>query len=571
MASQQAEGRVGIKERLTKGFIQVALLASAAAVIGCIVIFVMSSRYEHAMQYYGFSQGDIGKAMTVLTESRSCLRAAIGYQDEATIEKMVATYEEKKAAFNTYMADVEASMVTDEGVASYNKIMADVEDYWKLADELIELGATTDSARSLEAQERAIAELAGTYDVVYEDLLELMNVNIEKGDQAKVSLSILKIALILAVIAIIIIAFLTSVKYGNNIANGIVTPLYKLSERLRSFAHGDLMSEFPAADTKNEISDMIEEASGMAANLRILIEDLSYLLNEMAEGNFDLRTRAEEKYVGDFQALLLSIRKMNRQMSATLKEIDNASEQVSVGATNMAEGATALAEGATDQAGAVEELQATFITITEAVEKTAQKVDESYRQAREYAEEADQSRDEVQIMVQAMERINETSQQIVNIASEIEDIASQTNLLSLNASIEAARAGEAGKGFAVVADEIRKLAEQSAQSAVSTRELIEKALYEVTEGNKAADRVSAAIDHIVDGINTIADSSKDLSEIAKEQAEAMEQAEDGVSQISEVVQGNSATAEETSATSEELSAQAVAMNELVGQFRLRND
>lgn len=174
-------------------------------------------------------------------------------------------------------------------------------------------------------------------------------------------------------------------------------------------------------------------------------------------------------------------------------------------------------------------------------------------------------------MVQAMERINETSQQIVNIASEIEDIASQTNLLSLNASIEAARAGEAGKGFAVVADEIRKLAEQSAQSAVSTRELIEKALYEVTEGNKAADRVSAAIDHIVDGINTIADSSKDLSEIAKEQAEAMEQAEDGVSQISEVVQGNSATAEETSATSEELSAQAVAMNELVGQFRLRND
>lgn len=570
MGKQQGEA-IGIKDRLTKGFMQVAVIASVAAVIGCIALFVMSSMYENAMENYGFSQGDIGKAMSTLADTRSALRGAIGYTDQETIDNMVSYYEADKESFYSYMADVKESMVTKEGIESYNKIMEDVEAYWALADELIELGATTDEELSKEAQIRAINELPAVYNPVYSDLQELMDVNIQKGDETKTALMVMKFVLVIAVIVIIVVAYFISVKLGNNIATGIANPLHKLSERLRTFAQGDLTSEFPTNDTKDEISDMIWEASGMAANLRILIEDLSYLLNEMAEGNFDLRTRAEEKYVGDFQTLLLSIRKMNRQMSATLREIETASEQVSAGSTNMADGAQALAEGATDQAGSVEELQATFITITEAVEKTAQKVDESYRQAREYAEEADQSRDEVQIMVKAMERINETSQQIVNIASEIEDIASQTNLLSLNASIEAARAGEAGKGFAVVADEIRKLAEQSAQSAISTRELIEKALYEVSEGNKAADRVSAAIDHIVDGINTIADSSKDLSEIAKEQAEAMEQAEDGVEQISEVVQANSATAQETSATSEELSAQAVSMNELVGQFRLRND
>ena len=174
-------------------------------------------------------------------------------------------------------------------------------------------------------------------------------------------------------------------------------------------------------------------------------------------------------------------------------------------------------------------------------------------------------------MVSAMERINETSQKIENIISEIEDIASQTNLLSLNAAIEAARAGEAGKGFAVVADQIRKLAEQSAQSAVDTRQLIEGSLSEITEGNKAAERAAASIEEVVQGVKMIADASKELSVISGEQAQAMEQAEAGISQISEVVQSNSATAEESSATSQELSAQALSMNELVGRFILKDE
>ncbi len=174
----------------------------------------------------------------------------------------------------------------------------------------------------------------------------------------------------------------------------------------------------------------------------------------------------------------------------------------------------------------------------------------------------------MKVMVEAMARIDDTSQKIGNIISEIEEIASQTNLLSLNASIEAARAGEAGRGFAVVADQIRQLAEQTSKSAVDTRELIEGALQEVSEGNQAAEKVSASLNHVVEGIEQIAQSSKSISTVSRDQADAMEQAEQGVNQISEVIQSNSAAAQESSATSEELSAEATSLDDLVGRYVL---
>ena len=171
-------------------------------------------------------------------------------------------------------------------------------------------------------------------------------------------------------------------------------------------------------------------------------------------------------------------------------------------------------------------------------------------------------------MMAAMERINDASNRIGDIISEIESIAAQTNLLSLNASIEAARAGESGRGFAVVADQIRELADQSAKAAIDTRELIEASINEVAEGNSVADHASTAIQSIVEGIKQIADFSQNLKVMMEEQAEAMRQAEIGVNQISGVVESNAATAEEASATSEQLSAQAMMLDKLVGQFEL---
>ena len=558
-----------IRERLSKSYLQVIFIASISAIVGIIALLVMTRMYNNALNNYGFSQGDIGKAMTAFSGARSEVRAAVGYMDEDIISDAKDTYYTRKDSFQQYLDDIESSMVTQAGKDAYNQIVKDLDGYWDLSDQLIEEGSTTDQEISKKVQRREADELGPAYQVVYNDLKNLMNVNVQKGDQIESVLAVMEIIAVIIMIAVIILSILSGRRYGNQIADGISKPLQQISERLKTFAEGDLDSEFPEHDAKDEVAEMIETARKMADNLNVIISDSGKLLNEMADGNFAVATEHEERYTGKFNDLLVGIRNMNRKIDESLRQVEETAEQVSLGSGNMAEAAQSLAEGATEQAGAVEELQATIADITANVEHTAENLQKSHADARKYADDADHSREQMHAMVEAMQRISESSMKIENIISELEDIASQTNLLSLNASIEAARAGEAGKGFAVVADQIRKLAEQSAASAVSTRELIEGSIHDVEEGNKAVALVSETLDEVIKGINDIADTSKSLSENSQSQVTAMEQAEQGVNQISEVVQSNSAMAQETSATSEELSAQAETLDNLVRQFTLR--
>lgn len=558
-----------IRERVSKSYLQVIFIASISAIVGIIALLVMTRMYNNALNNYGFSQGDIGKAMTAFSGARSEVRAAVGYMDEDIISDVKDTYYTRKDSFQQYLDDIESSMVTQAGKDAYNQIVKDLDGYWDLSDQLIEEGSTTDQEISKKVQRREADELGPAYQVVYNDLKNLMNIYVQKGDQIESVLAVMEIIAVIIMIAVIILSILSGRRYGNQIADGISKPLQQISERLKTFAEGDLDSEFPEHDAKDEVAEMIETARKMADNLNVIISDSGKLLNEMADGNFAVATEHEERYTGKFNDLLVGIRNMNRKIDESLRQVEETAEQVSLGSGNMAEAAQSLAEGATEQAGAVEELQATIADITANVKHTAENLQKSHADARKYADDADHSREQMHAMVEAMQRISESSMKIENIISELEDIASQTNLLSLNASIEAARAGEAGKGFAVVADQIRKLAEQSAASAVSTRELIEGSIHDVEEGNKAVALVSETLDEVIKGINDIADTSKSLSENSQSQATAMEQAEQGVNQISEVVQSNSAMAQETSATSEELSAQAETLDNLVRQFTLR--
>lgn len=559
-----------LEKRISSAILMIAMLVSISGIIGGIAIGVISNRYNDALVNYGFSQGDIGKMLVTFADTRSNMRAVIGYQDSAVIQDCFEEYNKKKEACQGYADSVKKTLTSNAEKEKFADIESKMNDYWTLADKVIEMGKTTDVEKRIQAQKIAKEQVSSLYDTIYVDMAALMDLKVKEGNNLEKNLMILQIILIAVIIIIIVAAVIIAKKLGEQLAANIVRPLNKLGVRLRTFAEGDLTSEFPEINTEDEVSEMVNIAKEMADNIEIIIKDVNRRMELMAKNDYTGVCGVPERYVGDFAAMNESIHEMNMDMNKTLHHIEEAAAQVSIGATNLAEGSQNLAEGSTDQAGAVEELLASFTNIVEGVEHTHDSAKASYKMCIKYADEADKTQQEMLSMTDSMQRLNEMSKKIENIIGDIEEIAEQTNLLALNASIEAARAGEAGRGFAVVASQIGALADESATSAVNTRELIMNSIKEIESGNQIVENTAEKFTKLVDGINLMAENSKELQELAETQAEQIKQAEAGVNQISEVVQSNAAIAEESSATSEELSAESIALNELVQQFKLKD-
>ncbi len=357
-------------------------------------------------------------------------------------------------------------------------------------------------------------------------------------------------------------------KVSGSVVFSLVQPVKELEEAAKRMSQGDFSVRI-TYDSDDELGELAECFRITVSSLKMIIDDLYRIISEFKDGNFDVRSGCREKYVGDYEPLLTQLRDMVVNISNSLGNIQSVADQVASGSTELANSAQVLAEGAANQSSAVEQLLATVTDVTGQVEENSRATDRLHDNAKSVGGEADISRKKMADLMRAMESIKDTSQEINNIIVDIEDIASQTNLLSLNAAIEAARAGEAGRGFAVVAEQIRKLAEDSAQSAVKTKQLIEASLAEISKGNDITEETADSMNKVMDELDNILMGVGEIRTASDKQAVSVKEIEKGVEQISRVVTANSATAEQTSATSEQLSAQAITLNGEVEQFNLR--
>lgn len=374
------------------------------------------------------------------------------------------------------------------------------------------------------------------------------------------------VLLIIPIVGIIAILILGKMML-KALTENILEPLEQLETAAYAISQGNLEIDV-TYESEDELGSLAQSFRRTSSTLKDVIGDINQLLTEFAKGNLDAKSNNIEIYSGDFNEILNKLKEVETGLSQTIYNVKESSDQVSAGADQLAESAQGLAEGATDQAAALEELTASVNEVASHVAENTESTDRVHDQAKEVAIKADHGTAKMKELIESMKHISDTTNDIQTVIEKIESIASQTNLLSLNASIEAARAGEAGRGFAVVAEQIKELAEESASSAEETRVMLTNSLNQVEIGSSVADETSQFMAEMIEQLDAVVMEVAKIRQVSDRQAESVKQISQAIEQVNGVVQENSATSEQVSATSQELSASAEGLDEMISGFKI---
>lgn len=489
--------------------------------------------------------------------------AAVMNSCEEEITKLESQIQDTDAKLEAIMS---ANSKAQKGQDDYEVANAAWEKYRGASDEILQLSR---EGKQQEASKLMTGEVYEDYKSFSKKLTILCGKFQVELDQAKTMANVCTVIIFIVIVAAGLAIAVVTTMIGRIITNSITEPVKQIDAAVASLRKGELSNvEMLTYESEDEFGDTIrnlKEAMGILADY---VREISVEVKAIAQGDLTRNGDDITDFLGDFSELKTSLLYILKRFNSTLTEISNLAEQVSSNSSEVENASKSLADGATEQAGVIEELNATIDTVVDMAEDTAKETQNASARVKASANKANEEKEKMNELLTEMEHITEISKEIGNIITDIEDIASQTNLLSLNASIEAARAGEAGKGFAVVADQIGKLAADSAKSAVNTRDLIDKTLVEIEKGNTITRTTADAFNQIITDMESFAELAENTMEKANSQAESLEQIGQGIEQLSGVVQGNAASSEENTAISINLAEGAAKMHDRVNIFKL---
>ena len=489
--------------------------------------------------------------------------AAVMNSCEEEIKKLESQIQDTDAKLEAIMS---ANSKAQKGQDDYEVANAAWKKYRGASDEILQLSR---EGKQQEASKLMTGEVYEDYKSFSKKLTILRDKFQVELDQAKTMANVCTVIIFIVIVAAGLAIAVVTTMIGKIITNSITEPVKQIDAAVASLRKGELSNvEMLTYESEDEFGDTIrnlKEAMGILADY---VREISVEVKAIAQGDLTRNGDDITDFLGDFSELKTSLLYILKRFNSTLTEISNLAEQVSSNSSEVENASKSLADGATEQAGVIEELNATIDTVVDLAANTAKETQSASARVKASANKANEEKEKMNDLLKEMEHITEISKEIGNIITDIEDIASQTNLLSLNASIEAARAGEAGKGFAVVADQIGKLAADSAKSAVNTRDLIDKTLVEIEKGNTITRTTADAFNQIITDMESFAELAENTMEKANSQAESLEQIGQGIEQLSGVVQGNAASSEENTAISINLAEGAAKMHDRVNIFKL---